>query len=162
MQTVYEAAGGIDGLLRLARAWHARVMADEVVSHAFSHGYRPDHSERLAAYWAEALGGPAAYTGAYGNETSVVRIHSGNGAHEEMDRRAIDCFDQALGDAGLSGDDRLRQALHDYFAWATTSTMARYHRSADDVPDGLPIPHWSWDGLVSETGPSGRAPQEAP
>ena len=149
MQTVYEAAGGIDGLLRLARAWHARVMADEVVSHAFSHGYRPDHSERLAAYWAEALGGPAAYTGAYGNETSVVRIHSGNGAHEEMDRRAIDCFDQALADAGLSGDDRLRQALHDYFAWATTTTMARYHRSADDVPDGLAIPHWSWDGLVS-------------
>ena len=55
-----------------------------------------------------------------------------------------------------------RRALHDYFAWATTTTMARYHRSADDVPDGLPIPHWSWDGLVSETGPSGRAPQEAP
>ena len=37
--------------------------------------------------------------------------------------------------------------LHDYFAWATTNTMARYERSADDVPDGLPLPHWSWDGL---------------
>ena len=155
MQTVYEAAGGTKGLQRLAAAWHARVMADEEVSHAFSHGYRPDHAERLAAYWAEALGGPAAYTGTYGDETSVVRIHSGNGAHEEMDRRAIDCFDQALADAGLSGDDRLRQALHDYFAWATTTTMARYHRSADDVPDGLAIPHWSWDGLVSESGPVG-------
>jgi hemoglobin len=154
MQTVYEAAGGIDGLLRLARAWHARVMADEEVSHAFSHGYRADHSERLAAYWAEALGGPATYTGAYGDETSVVRIHSGNGAHEEMDRRAIACFDQALADAGLGGDDRLRQTLHDYFAWATTTTMARYHRSADDVPDGLLIPHWSWDGLVGGTGPA--------
>lgn len=32
MATVYEAAGGDDGLLRLAGAWHARVMADEVVS----------------------------------------------------------------------------------------------------------------------------------
>lgn len=41
MQTVYEAAGGADGLLRLANAWHARVMADEVVSHAFSHGFHP-------------------------------------------------------------------------------------------------------------------------
>ena len=40
--------------------------------------------------------------------------------------------------------------LHDYFAWATTTTMSRYHRSADDVPDGLRIPHWSWDGLVEE------------
>ena len=146
MATVYEAAGRIGGLLRLAEAWHARVMADEEVSHAFSHGYRPDHSERLAAYWAEALGGPPMYSQRYGDETSVVRIHSGNGSHEEMDRRAIACFDQALDDAGLAADGRLRQVLHDYFAWATTTTMARYHRSADDVPDGLRIPRWSWDG----------------
>ena len=160
MATVYEAVGGIGGLRRLADAWHTRVMADEEVSHAFSHGYRPDHSERLAAYWAEALGGPPMYSDAYGDETSVVRIHSGNGAHEEMDRRAIACFAQALADIGLAntgltatapaGDGRLRQVLYDYFAWATTTTMARYHRSADDVPDGLAIPRWSWDGLQND------------
>jgi hemoglobin len=149
MKTLYEAAGGADGLRRLAGAWHARVMADEVVSHAFSHGYHPDHTERLAAYWAEALGGPARYSEAYGDEASVVRIHSGNGPHEDMDRRAIICFDQALLDAGWAGDDRLRQVLHDYFAWATTTTMSRYHGSADDVPDHLRIPRWSWDGLVA-------------
>ena len=101
MQTVYEAAGGCDGLLRLASAWHTRVLEDEVVSHAFSHGYHPQHTKRLAAYWAEALGGPTTYSDQYGNETSVVRIHSGNGPHEEMDQRAIACFDQALEDVGL-------------------------------------------------------------
>jgi hemoglobin len=150
MQTVYEAAGGADGIRNLAAAWHALVMADEVVSHAFSHGFRPDHTERLAAYWAEALGGPPSYSENYGDETFVVRIHSGNGPHEEMDLRAIACFDQALVDVGLDGDERLelRHVLHDYFAWATTTTMARYHDSAEDVPDGLSIPHWSWDGLV--------------
>ena len=153
MQTVYEAAGGADGVLRLASAWHARVLADEVVSHAFSHGYHPQHTERLAAYWTEALGGPTKYSEAYGDETSVVRTHSGNGPHEEMDRRAIVCFDQALVDVGLAGEDRLRQVLHDYFEWTTTTTMSRYHRSPDEVPDGLRIPQWSWDGLVSGTGP---------
>ena len=147
MQTVYEAAGGEEGLLRLARAWHARVMADDVVSHAFSHGFHPEHSERLAAYWAEALGGPRTYSDNYGDETSVVRIHSGNGPHEEMDRRAIACFDQAMTDVGLSESDPVRAVLHDYFAWATTTTMSRFHQSADDVPTGLRIPHWSWDGL---------------
>jgi hemoglobin len=95
----------------------------------------------------EALGGPAVYSESYGDETAVVRIHSGNGVHEEMDRRAVACFDQAVADVGLDGDAALRQALHDYFAWATTTTMARYHRSADDVPGGLTIPRWSWDGL---------------
>src|SRR5262245_7680977 len=102
MQSVYDAAGGTSGLVRLAAAWHSRVMADEVVGHAFSHGYHPQHTERLAAYWAEALGGPATYSDAYGDESSVVRLHSGNGRHEEMDRRAIACFDEALVDAGLT------------------------------------------------------------
>jgi hemoglobin len=153
MRTVYDAVGGDEGLVRLAHAWHARVLADEVVSHAFSHGFQPKHTERLAAYWAEALGGPAVYSQRYGDETSVVRIHSGNGPHEEMDHRAIACFDRALADVGLDGDDRLRRVLHDYFAWATTTTMARYHRSADDVPDGLSIPQWSWEGLVESADP---------
>ena len=147
MQSVYAAAGGSEGLLRLAEAWHKRVMADEIVSHAFSHGYRPDHSQRLAAYWAEALGGPASYSGGYGDETSVVRIHSGNGEHAEMDQRAIACFDQAMADIGLDPAGSLAQVLHDYFAWATTTTMARYHESAGDVPEGLSIPRWSWGGL---------------
>ncbi|GAA1738956.1 group II truncated hemoglobin [Nonomuraea bangladeshensis] len=146
METVYAAAGGDEGLLRLAEAWHVRVMADEVVGHAFSHGFHPRHSERLAAYWAEALGGPAVYSGQYGDETSVVRLHSGNGEHEEMDRRAIACFDRALDDVGLAEGEPLRQVLHDYFAWATTTTMARYPESAADVPEGLRIPRWSWDG----------------
>jgi hemoglobin len=145
---LFDAVSGMDGLRRLAGAWHERVMADEVVGHAFSHGFHPDHTERLAAYWAEALEGPKAYSATYGDETSVVRLHSGNGEHEEMDRRAIACFDQALMDVGLAGDDRLRQVLHDYFAWATTTSMARYQESADDVPNGMPIPRWSWDGLV--------------
>ncbi len=151
MKTIYEAAGGRDGLLRLASAWHKRVMADEVVSHAFSHGFHPQHTERLAAYWAEALGGPATYSGQYGDETSVVRRHSGNGPHEEMDQRAIACFDQALDDVGIARNSNLWQALHDYFAWATSTTMSRYHDSADDVPTGLVIPKWSWDGLVAAT-----------
>ena len=131
MQTVYEAAGGRDGLLRLASAWHTRVLEDEVVSHAFSHGFHPQHTDRC------------------GDETSVVRIHSGNGPHEEMDQRAIACFDQALEDVGLATNERLRRVLHDYFAWATTTTMSRYQNSAEDVPVGLHIPKWSWHGLVS-------------
>ena len=151
MSTLYDAAGGADAMVRLAAAWHDRVMADEVVSHAFSHGFHPEHTQRLAAYWTEALGGPTAYTDSYGDESAVVRMHSGNGLHEEMDRRAIACFDQALADVGLVGNDDLRQALHDYFAWATTTTMARYHSPAAQVPPGLRIPHWSWTGLGSCT-----------
>ena len=33
-------------MLRLASAWHTRVLEDEEVSHAFSHGYHPQPTER--------------------------------------------------------------------------------------------------------------------
>ena len=38
-------------------------MADLVVSHAFSNGRHPHDTERPAAYWVEALGGPRAIRG---------------------------------------------------------------------------------------------------
>jgi hemoglobin len=98
-----------------------------------------------------APGGSSTYSDRDGDETAVVGMHSGNGEHGEMNRRAIACFDQALADVGPADDSALRQVLHDYFAWATTITMSRYHRSADDVPGGLNIPHWSWDGLEAQS-----------
>lgn len=151
---VHEAAGGAAGLERLAAAWHRRVLADEVVSHAFSHGVHSAHVQRLAAYWGAALGGP---TGAGPDESAVVRMHSGNGEHEEMDRRAIACFDAALADVGLAAEP-VGAVLHDYFAWTTTTALTRYAQSADDVPPGLRQPRWSWDGLVEDH----ASPREGP
>jgi hemoglobin len=144
--TLFESIGGMDGVLRLAHAWHERCLADAVVAHAFSHGHHPQHFERLAAYWAEAWGGPAEYSAAVGTESSVVRMHSGNGEHDDMDARAIDCFALALNDIGLT-DPELRRVLLDYFTWTTTTTMAAYPRSRHDVPEGLRLPRWSWTGL---------------
>ena len=158
MVSVYEAAGGEAGLQALAAAWHARVLADEVVSHAFSHGFHPQHTERLAAYWGEALGGPAAYSDGLGTESVVVRMHSGNGPHEDMDRRAIACFDQAMDDVGIGAAAPLRAVLHDYFAWATVTSMAAYHRSADDVPDGSGPPALVMGGPGAPLGPTATVP----
>jgi hemoglobin len=53
----------------------------------------------------------------------------------------------ALDDAALPDDERLRSTLKDYFRWAT-SAMAAYPDDPDDVPAGLPLPQWSWDGPV--------------
>ena len=146
-QSIYEVAGGRNAFVSLAHAWHARCLADPIVSHAFSHGYHPQHSERLAAYWAEALGGPSDYTKSMGDKSSVVRLHSGNGEHVEMDERAQICFAQALDDAGLPNDPRLRAALKAYFRWATEA-MSAFPHSTDDVPAGLALGRWSWDGPV--------------
>jgi len=146
-QSLYDAAGGRTALTTLAHAWHERCLADPVVSHAFSHGFHPDHTARLAAYWAEALGGPAGYSGSVQGESVVVRMHSGNGPHDEMDRRALAAFVAAMDDAGLPDDPRLRGALTDYFAWGIAELNHRYP-SPEDVPDDLDVPRWSWEGPV--------------
>ncbi len=143
--TIYEAAGGRQAILALAHAWHVRCMEDPIVSHAFSHGYHPQHTERLAAYWAEALGGPREFTESLGSESLVIRMHAGNGEHQEMDERAIACFAQAIEDAQLPANIELRAALLDYFRWATIR-MSAYPESPDDVPNNLEIGFWNWDG----------------
>ena len=53
---------------------------------------------------------------------AVLRLHSGNGPHEEMDRRALEAFVLALDDAGVPDTElpngvRLRQVLFYYFGW---------------------------------------------
>ena len=148
-ESVYDAMGGADAVLRLAHSWHERVMADPVVSHAFSHGYREDHTERLAAYWGEQLGGPPAYTdGLGGDHSTVLRMHSGNGEHHEMDRRAEACFAQALDDADIPDAPELRRTLLYWFHWGI-EVMDSHPETPDDVPLDLPLPRWSWNGLVS-------------
>lgn len=138
MTTMYDAIGGSERILAVAHHWHERVLADPVVSHAFAHGFREDHTERLAAYWAEVLGGPPAYTGAgLGDESHVVRLHSGNGEHDEMDRRAVRAFAGALVDAGVPPEHHAR--LVGWFEQANRVVNHRYPR-VEDIPDGLPMP----------------------
>lgn len=74
-QTIFQAAGGRQAFIALAHAWHVRCMADPIVSHALSHGFHPQHTERLAAYWAEALGGPHEYSERMGSESQEKLIY---------------------------------------------------------------------------------------
>ena len=136
--SLYDDMGGAEVVLAVAHHWHERILADPVVSHAFHGGVRVDHTERLAAYWCEVLGGPPAYTGAgLGDESHVVRIHSGNGEHDEMDRRAVRAFSEALVDAGVDAAHHGR--LVAWFDDANRVVNHRY-REVADVPDGLPMP----------------------
>lgn len=145
-ETPFEAAGGLDAMRRLASAGHERAVGAPIVGHAFSHGFRADHVERLACFLAEALGGPPLYSERYGDGSSVVRMHSGNGEHGDMDDEAVALFNDAVEHCGLPDDDRLRATLTEDWEWSTRTTMAAHPASADEVPDGLSI--WSWDGPV--------------
>lgn len=147
MTTVHDAAGGEAGLVALARAWHACCLADPVASHPFDRrDLHPQHVERLAAYWAEALGGPSTFTDSINVEAAVLRMHAGNGTHRELDALVVELFDRAMDDVGITTEP-LRSTLHDYFAWST-DRMGQHPDSPDAVADDARMPHWDWDGPV--------------
>ena len=134
MGTLYEAVGGFDVILLLTRRWHELCLADPAAAHPFERELHPRHDERLAAYLAEALGGPALYTAGYGDESSVQRLHAGNGAHVELDEACLVAFDRALADTGIEADAATHVSA--YFRRATFAQRA-YADSPDQVPAGL-------------------------
>jgi hemoglobin len=145
--TLFDFAGGSPAFVALAAAHHARCLADPELNHPFSHpGQHPQHIERLAAYWAEVLGGPPTYSETCGNETSLLQMHAGNGDMSDLGRRFVECFVLAADDAGLPADPDFRTALRTYMQWAVADVLA-YSPQGTVVPAGEPMPHWSWDGL---------------
>jgi hemoglobin len=145
--SLFEFAGGEPAFLALAAAHHARCLDDPELNHPFSHpGQHPQHVERLAAYWAEVMGGPATYSDACGDQSGVLRMHAGNGDMGDLGERFLSCFDRALDDAELPADPEFRAALHAYMSWAVDEVLSY---SAEDalVAPGAVMPRWTWDGL---------------
>jgi hemoglobin len=145
--TLFEFAGGEPAFLALAAAHHKRCLADPELNHPFSHpGQHPQHVERLAAYWAEVLGGPPRYSQSCGDQSGVLRLHAGNGDISELGRRFVDCFVLALDDAGLPDDPEFRSCMRSYMQWAVDDVLA-YPDGDASVPRDAAMPRWGWSGL---------------
>lgn len=145
--TLFEFAGGDSAFLALASAHHARCLEDPELNHPFSHpGQHPQHVERLAAYWAEVMGGPPRYSQSCGDQSRVLHLHAGNGDMGDLGRRFVDCFVAAADDAALPEDPEFRAALRAYMEWAVDDVLS-YSPHDAVVPMGAAMPHWSWDGL---------------
>jgi hemoglobin len=143
--SIYDFAGGDAAFLALAAAHHERCLQDPELNHAFSHGFNPAHVQNLAFYWAEVFGGPARYSKTLGGQSGMLEMHARTGAAEDWGQRFVTCFVQAVDDAGLSDDPDFRAALRSYVEWATAEVMAISPPNSQ-VPRGLPVPRWGWDG----------------
>jgi hemoglobin len=145
-QSLYDFAGGEPAFLELARAHHERCLKDPELNHPFSRpDQNPHHVERLAAYWAEVLGGPPRFSESCGDHSAVLQLHAGNGDISDLGRRFVECFVQAADDAKLPDDPEFRAALRSYMQWAVDEVLS-YGDQGTVVPKDLPMPHWSWSG----------------
>jgi hemoglobin len=145
--SLFEFAGGEPAFLALAAAHHARCLADPELNHPFSHpGQHPQHVERLAAYWAEVLGGPPTYSRSCADQSRVLTMHAGNGDMSDLGERFCRCFDGAMDDAGLPADPTFRAAMRAYMRWAVEDVVLSYPEPDPVIAAGTPMPRWGWDG----------------
>jgi hemoglobin len=139
--SLFEQAGGEAAFLALAAAHHRRCLEDPELNHPFSQGVSPMHVERLAWYWAEALGGPARFSVSGGTQSAMLTLHANNGSMDDLGRRFVACFVGAMDDAGLPDDPGLRASLRAYMEWSLRDVLV-YAPHGSEVPDGLPVPRW--------------------
>lgn len=142
-QSLYMQMGGFDKVLDMCRNWHRFCLANPEACHPFEHGMHPYHDERLAAYFTEAFGGPALYPAGDGTESSMQRVHAGNGVHIALDEACLFEFDRALAEIGVTGPTA--EAASRYFRQATEEQRA-YSAAGCIVPEGLQFNYASFSG----------------
>ena len=76
----------------------------------------------------------------------MIGIHAGQGSGPDFGSRFVTCFVQAADDAGLPDDPEFRAALRSYMEWAVHDVLG-YAPAGSHVPEALPVPRWSWNGL---------------
>src|SRR5438093_677139 len=127
--SIYEFAGGAEAFLALAAATHERCLQDPELNHPFSHTSDPNHLEHLAAYWAEALGGPARYSESLGGQPAMLTVHAGQGSAPDFPQRFTACFMQGVDDASRLhfSDGALTRAQHEMIAsYVSALNRCRY------------------------------------
>jgi hemoglobin len=141
--TLYEWAGGREGIERMINAFYDRVEKDDQISPFFPGGVSAEHRDHVTTWWCEVFGGPPRYSDELGGYEAMISHHRGLGITPEQRRRFVDLMSLAADDAGLPDDPEFRSALLGYLEWGTRIAMHNSQPGADVVPHA-PVPHWGW------------------
>ena len=141
--TLYEWAGGTEAFRRLLDAFYDRVEADELLSPMFPGGVTEEHRAHVTLWWAEVMGGPAAYTDELGGYRRMLDHHRGLGITPEQRLRFVTLMSVAADDAGLPDDPEFRAAFMGYVEWGTRLALSNSAPDATPV-ENAPVPRWGW------------------
>jgi truncated hemoglobin YjbI len=102
--TLYEHAGGDEGLHRLEEIFYSMVLADPLLQPLFGKG-QAHHVEHLTWFTAESFGGPDRFTRELGFE-HLIDVHRGLEITDEQRERFVALYLEALDKAGLPDASR--------------------------------------------------------
>jgi hemoglobin len=145
MPSLFEVAGGEEGLHRLEEYFYRSVLADPVLEPLFGAG-KPEHVDHLTAFTAESFGGPDRFSRELGFE-HLIRVHRGLHITEEQRQRFVDLYLAALEATNLSDDPDFLAAVREHVEFGTRVALQNSHAVTDDDLHPLrEVPRWSWPG----------------
>ena len=149
--TLFEWAGGAEGIGRMLTAFYDRVEDDELISPAFPGGVSKDHRRAVTAWWCEVFGGPPGYTDAHGGYENMLTRHRNLRITAEQRVRFLTLLSLAADDANLPADPEFRSALMAYAEWGTRLAVENSQQGAQ-VVQHAPVPRWGWGEAPPFTG----------
>jgi len=143
-ETLFEHAGGWEGLRRLSEIFYHHCVIDPVLQPLFGHE-QPGHVDRFTAFTAETFGGPDKFTKEMGGFLHLIEVHRGFNITEEQRQRFVDLYLQSADEAGLPDDAPFREALRSHVEFG--SQVAKQNSNAKDDSELHPlreVPKWNW------------------
>jgi hemoglobin len=140
--TLYEWAGGYEGLRRLTEVFYDRVLRDELLEPRFRN-MSPQHREHVAIWLGEVFGGPSRYSDELGGYPAMLSHHLGLTLTEAERSRWAFLIAASADEAGLPDDPEFRSAFVAYVEWGTRIALANSQPGATPPPEA-PVPHWGW------------------
>jgi hemoglobin len=143
-ETLYEHAGGDEGLHRLEQIFYDKVLADPELAPLFGKG-QPHHVEHLTWFTAETFGGPDRFTKKLGFD-HLIDVHRGLQITDEQRERFIELYLEAASESGLPDDRPFREALREHIEFG--AKVAQQNSRARTDAELYPlheVPQWDWD-----------------
>ena len=143
-ETLYEHAGGTEGLHRLEAYFYSSVLKDPLLQPLFGAG-EASHVDHLTWFTAESFGGPDRFSRELGF-AHLIGVHRHLEITEEQRQRFVELYMAALDAAGLPGDKPFRDAVREHVEFGSRVAMQNSHAASDDELHPLrEVPRWAWD-----------------
>ena len=129
-ETLFEHAGGMEGLHRLEDHFYSRVLADPLLQPLFGEG-KADHVDHLTWFTAESFGGPDRFSRELGFG-HLIDVHRKLKITEPQRQRFVELYMAALDEVGLPDDEAFRDAVRSHVEFGTKVAMQNSNATTDD------------------------------
>jgi hemoglobin len=145
MPSLYDFAGGEQGLHRLEDTFYSSVLKDPLLRPLFGTG-QPQHVDHLTAFTAESFGGPDRFTRELGFD-HLIDVHRHLRISEEQRQRFVQLYMAALDASDLPDDEEFRGAVRSHVEFGSRVAMQNSHAESEKQLHPLrEVPRWTWPG----------------